>query len=298
MKKIAVLFVYFLLAFNTYAQEINARVQVLAPNVTNLNRRNLDVMQNNIRDFINNNKWTAESYLPQERIECNLVITITSWDGNSTYNAEAQVQSNRPVYGTSYNTTLLNFSDKDFAFNYTEGQSLDFSEQNYIGSLNSLIGFYAFTIIGLDKDSFSKTGGSLYYQKAQNLLNLAQSQGGKGWRAADGLRNRYWLNENLLSNQLKPLRIFIYNYHLNGLDKLQNNLGSGLKGIMSALSDLQQFDKQKLGSIFPNVFFAGKADEMVNVLSNLNAQDRNKAFNLLTGIDPANNNKYQGLKKL
>lgn len=279
------------------AQELNTRVQVLAPTVNNANKRNLDVLQNTIRDFLNNNKWTNESYLAQEKIDCNLVINITAWDGNATYTAEAQIQSSRPVFGSSYTTTLLNMSDKDFSFTFNEGQSLDFSDQNFLNNLSSLLGFYAYTIIGLDKDSFSKLGGTPYFQKALNLINLAQTAGGKGWRPVDGLRNRYWLNENLLNNSFKGLRTFIYEYHLNGLDKLQGNAGSGTKSILSSLNDLKQFDKQKLGSIFPNIYFAAKADEITNVLSLSDPQDKMKAYNLLVEIDPPNTGKYDGLKK-
>ncbi|WAC40422.1 DUF4835 family protein [Pedobacter sp. SL55] len=297
MKRTFGLLLLCLVSLITNAQELNTRVQILAPTINNANKRSLEVLQNTIRDFLNNNKWTNETYLPQERIDCNLVINITAWDGNASYTAEAQIQSSRPVYGSSYSTTLLNMSDKDFSFSFNEGQALDFSDQNFIGNLNSLLGFYAYTIIGLDKDSFGKLGGTPYYQKALNLINLAQTGGGRGWRPVDGLRNRYWLNENLLNNSFKALRTFIYEYHLNGLDKLQENANSGTKNILSSLSDLKQFDKQKLGSIFPNVYFAAKADEITNVLSLAEPQDKAKAYNLLVDIDAANTAKYDGLKK-
>lgn len=297
MKKTIGLLLLLLTSFFAEAQVLNARVQVLAPTITNANRRNLDVLQNAIRDFLNNNKWTNETYLPQEKIDCNLVINITAWDGNSGYTAEAQIQSSRPVFNSSYSSTLLNMSDKDFNFSFSEGQSLDFSDQNYIGNLNSLLGFYAYTIIGLDKDSFGKLGGTAFYQKAQNLINLAQTGGGKGWRPADGLRNRYWLNDNLLDNNFKDLRTFIYEYHFNGLDKLQENTENGTKSILSSLSDLKQLDKQKLGSIFPNVYFAAKAEEVTNVLSLTTPQEKAKAYNLLTEIDAANTGKYEALMK-
>jgi hypothetical protein len=297
MKKTIGLLFLMAIGFFAKAQELNTRVQVLAPTITNANKRNLDVLQNTIRDFMNNNRWTNETYLPQERIDCNLVINITAWDGNANYTAEAQIQSSRPVYGSSYSTTLLNMSDKDFTFTFNEGQALDFSDQTFLSNLSSLLGFYAYTIIGLDKDSFSKLGGTPYYQKALNLINIAQTAGGKGWRPVDGLRNRYWLNENLLNNSFKALRNFIYEYHLNGLDKLQENLNTGTKGILSSLADLRQFDKQKLGSIFPNIYFAAKADELINVLSLADPQDKMRAYNLLAEIDPPNIGKYDELKR-
>lgn len=297
MKRFVAFIFLFLVCGFVNAQELNARVQVLAPNISNINKRNLDVLQKTIRDFLNNNKFTNETYLPQERIECNFVITLTNWDGSSGYTAEAQIQSSRPVYNSAYYSTLLNISDKDFDFNYNDGQSLDFSEQNFITNLSSLLGYYAFTIIGLDKDSFSNLGGTPYFTKAQTLLTIAQTGGNKGWKAFDGLRNRFWLNENLLNISFRDLRVFIYNYHYNGLDKLQENVSIGAKNVLAMLPALQQLDKQKLGSIFPNVYFAAKADEFANIFSNLNLSDRIVAYNLLSEIDPANIGKYEVLRK-
>ncbi len=297
MKKFICLLVFLFSINHAFSQELNARVQVLAPNVSNINRKNLETLQTLVRDFLNNNKWTNETYLPQERIECNFVLTITGWDGNAAYSAEAQIQSSRPIYGSTYFSTLLNMSDKDFDFNYNQGQTLDFSEQNFITNLSSVLAYYAYTIIGLDKDSFAKMGGSLLFGKAQNTLNIAQTSGNKGWKAFDGLRNRYWLNENLLNNSFQELRLFIYNYHLNGVDLLQENRSGAIKKIISHLTELQKMDKQKLGSIFPNAYFSAKADEIVNVLSLGDAQDKVKAYNALSVIDPANISKYEELRK-
>ncbi|MDQ0638048.1 hypothetical protein QF042_001613 [Pedobacter sp. W3I1] len=278
------------------AQELNARVTLLAPQVSNISKPTLDALQKTIRDFLNNNKFSNESYKPQERIDCSFIITINSWDGGSGYIAEAQIQSSRPVFNSSYNSTLLNMSDKNFDFNFNDGATIDFSDQNYISNISALLTYYAYTIIGLDKDSFSKLGGTPFYKKAQNIINLAQASGNTGWRAADGLRNRFWFNENVLNPIFSELRNFIYNYHLNGLDQLTDN-DKGLTQIVAALPALQQMDKQKLGSIFPNVYFASKAEEVTNVLSKLNGQERMKAYNMLAEIDPANIGKYEGLKK-
>jgi len=293
------IFLFFFCTACVNAQELNARVQILAPNVQNIDKRNVEVLQTTIRDFLNNNKWSNETYTPQERIDCNFVITITDWDGNASYKAEAQLQSGRPVYGAAYSTTLLNLSDKDFDFTYTEGQSLDFSDQNFISNLSSLLGFYAYTIIGLDKDSFSSLGGTNFYRKALTQVNNAQTSGSKGWKPADGLRNRYWLNENLLSKSFEELRFFIYDYHFNGLDRLQDNTSRGVKKMIAILATLKQMDKQKVGSIFPNFYFASKADELVNIFSipTGDPTDRIKAYNLLAEIDPANINKYEALKQ-
>lgn len=278
------------------AQELNARVTVLAPQVSNISKPTLDALQKTIRDFLNNNKFSNEAYKPQERIDCSFIITINSWDGGSGYTAEAQIQSSRPVFNSSYNSTLLNMSDKNFDFNYLDGSTIDFSDQNYISNISALLSYYAYTIIGMDKDSFSKMGGTPFYKKAQNIINLAQASGNTGWKAADGLRNRFWFNENVLNPIFGELRSFIYSYHLSGLDQLTDN-DKGLTQIVAALPALQQMDKQKLGSIFPNVYFASKAEEVTNVLTKLNVQERLKAYNMLAEIDPANIGKYEGLKK-
>ncbi|NII85198.1 DUF4835 family protein [Pedobacter riviphilus] len=278
------------------AQELNARVTLLAPQVSNISKPTLDALQKTIRDFLNNNKFSNESYQPQERINCSFIITINSWDGGSGYTAEAQIQSSRPVFNSSYNSTLLNMSDKNFDFNFNDGATIDFSDQNYISNISALLTYYAYTIIGMDKDSFSKMGGTPFYKKAQNIINLAQASGNTGWRAADGLRNRFWFNENVLNPIFSELRNFIYSYHLSGLDQLTDN-DKGLTQIVAALPALQQMDKQKLGSIFPNVYFAAKAEEVTNVLSKLNGQERMKAYNMLAEIDPANIGKYEVLKK-
>jgi len=296
-KTILLVSIFLLLATGSIAQELNTRVQVTAPQVPNINKKNIELIQSTVRNYLNNNKWSNESYLPQERIECSLVIKITAWDGNSAYKAEAQIQSSRPIYGTAYNSTLLNLSDKDFDFNYNEGQPIDFSDQNYLTNLSSLLSYYAYTVIGFDKDSFSKLGGTPYFLKAQNILNIAQQSGNSGWKAYDGLRNRYWLNENVLNKSFEELRVFIYNYHANTLDQMQQTPVNGSKILLGFLPDLKQMDKQKLGSIFPNVYFASKAEEMVSILALGTSQDKLKAYNLLDDIDPANINKYEALKK-
>jgi hypothetical protein len=279
-----------------YAQELNARVQLLAPTVSNLNPATLQMLQDAMRGFLNNNRWSAETYLPQERIECNFVITITAWDGNSGYQAEAQIQSSRPVYGSSYNSTMLNLSDRDFNFTYTEGQPLDFSEQTFLNNLSSTLAFYAFTIVGLDKDSFSALAGTPSFARAQQVMNVAQTSGNAGWKAADGLRNRYWLNENLLNNNYLPLREFIYSYHLQGLDRLAQDQNTAARNLYKSLTDLSGLDKQRLGAYFPNIFFSGKSDEFANIFSGLNAAQKRSALDLLARIDPANAGKYETVK--
>lgn len=283
-------------ALRVSAQELNANVQILAPRVSNINKGAVDALRNTVRNFLNNNKFSNEVYLPQERINCSIVITINAWDGGSGYTADAQIQSSRPIFNSSYNTTLLNITDKNFDFSYNDGAVIDFSEETYTSNLSALLSYYAYTIIGLDKDSFSELGGTPFFKKAQKTVNMAQVSSNSGWRSSDGLRNRFWFNENVLNPIFSNLRQFIYIYHLKGLDQLADDK-KGLKEITDALPGLEKIDKQKLGAIFPNAFLSGKADEIVNVLSKLDMQQRLKAYNLLSEVDPANIGKYDALKK-
>lgn len=295
--KYLLLFCFLITSSALHSQDLNARVQILAPQIPNSNKRILDILETSIKDFLNGRRWTADALQPQERIDCNFVITITDWDGSSNFKAEAQIQSNRPVYNSTYSSTLLNISDEDFGFTYSEGQALDFSEQNYISNLSSLLAFYAYIITGMDYDSFSKFGGTPYFQKAQTVLNNAQNAPNTGWKAFENLRNRFWLIENLTNKTYNPLREGLYTYHRDGLDIMAENQSKGRKAILSVFPQLQKIDKQKQGSILNQLFFTAKSDEIINILSAADSQDKIKAFNVLSEIDPANTLKYEVLKK-
>ena len=279
------------------AQDLNARVQVLSPKIQSANKRVLSVLENAIKDFLNGRKWCNDQILPQERIDCNFVLNITSWDGSSNYSAELQVQSTRPVYGSGYSSTLLSVNDKDFDFVYTEGQNLDFNEQTFQNNLTSVIAFYANVIVGMDYDSFSKFGGTPYFAKAQTIVNAAQTGSYKGWNAFDNTHDRYWIAENLNNKRYAGLREFIYNYHRNGLDMMADNTDNARKSIASLLPGLTQVDRQSSGAVLPQIFFTAKSDEFISVFSAAPIQDRINAYNTLMEADPSNGNKYQLLQK-
>ncbi len=282
----------------SYSQDLNARVQILAPQVANANKRIIDVLEVSIKDFLNNRRWTADALQPQERIDCNFVITITEWDGSSSnFKAEAQIQSSRPVYNSSYNSTILNLSDKDFTFSYSEGQALDFSDQNYLTNLTSLLAFYAYIITGMDYDTFSKLGGTPYFLKAQTVLNNAQIAPNIGWKAHENLRNRFWLIENLTNKAYNPIRESMYEYHRDGLDVMAENPSKGRKSIYSILPQLEKIDKQRQGAVLNQVFFTAKSDELINVLNDAEPQEKLRAFSILSVVDPANSLKYEILKR-
>ena len=295
--KILIAFTLLLITINGFSQDLNARVSILSPQVQSTNKRPLEVLETAITEFLNNRKWSDAQLQTEERIDCNLVITIKEWDGSSNFKAEAQILSSRPVYGSTYNTTLLSLNDKNFDFAYSEGQSLDYSDQNYMNNLSSLLAYYAYIMVGLDGDSFSKLGGTPYYSKAQTVLNNAQNAAFIGWKAFEGLRNRYWLIENLNSKSYLPLREILYTYHREGLDLMSENSNKGRKNIAEALPALSTLDKQKQGAMLNQVFFSAKAEEIISIFSKSDPMERIKIYNILADADPANITKYEVLKK-
>jgi hypothetical protein len=294
--KILITLCLLLISFLGFGQDLNVRVQILSPQVQNTNKRPIEVLQTAITEFLNNRKWSDTQLQSSERIDCNLVITIKEWDGSNNFKAEAQVLSSRPVFGSTYNSTVLSLNDKNFDFSYSEGQPLDFSDQNYINNLSSMLAFYAYVMVGLDADTFSKLGGTSYFSKAQTVLNNAQNAAFSGWKAFEGLRNRYWLIENLNNKSYLPLREMLYTYHREGLDIMSENVNKGRKNIAAALPTLSTLDKQKQGAMFNQVFFTAKADEIISIFSKSDPMERTKIYNIMADADPPNISKYEVLK--
>ena len=297
MRSVWIYIAFIIFAVNASAQDLNARVSVLSPKIQTTNKRMFQSLETAMKDFLNGRKWLTERVLPHERIECSFVVNITNWDGSSSFNAELQVQSIRPVFNSNYTSSLLNINDKDFDFTYTEGQTIDYSDQNFQSNLASVMAFYAYIIAGVDYDSFSRLGGTPFYARAQNVLTIAQSSSYRGWKAFDSNTNRYWLIENLNNKIYEPLRGFLYDYHRNGLDLMADNVSKARKAIDGFLPVLADVDRQRLGAMWPLVFFAAKSDELVNLYASATAQERVQAFNILMKADPSNGIKYQALQK-
>lgn len=278
------------------AQDLNARVQILSPQVQNTNKRVLDVLEKAMSDFLNRTAWSDRTIAPQERIDCSLVITITSWDGSSNFTAQAQIISTRPVYNTSYNSPVLSLADNSFDFSYDEGQMMDYSDQQYMSNLTSLLAYYAYVIVGMDADTFSPSGGTPFYRQAQAVVNNAQNTGFSGWRSMEGNNNRFWLVNNLLDRRYQPLRDFMYAFYLSGLDRMVDDEAGARKAVLGLLPRLQEVDRLAQGNMLNQVFFTAKSDELVGVLSGMPPPDKAAAFNILITIDPANTTKYESLR--
>lgn len=270
------------------AQELNANVVVNYQNVQTTETRVFTDMQNAFQQFLNNRKWTDDTYAPEERINCNFVITIEQMPSVGNFQATVQIQSSRPVYGTSYESLMLNFADRDWVFQYVESQPLEFNINSYTNNITSLLAYYAYIILGMDYDSFSKLGGQEYFEKAQLIVTNAQQQGGEGWDqfGSNRRRNRYWLAENFINPQMIPVREGIYNYHRKGLDTFLENEEESRQNMLNAIKEIQKVSKIFPQSILLISFFDAKNDEIISTYSKGGTQIRRDAYNALVEINP------------
>jgi len=289
---------FFLISFSVLkAQELNCIVQVNSDQIQTSDKKIFETLQTAIFEFMNNRRWTNDQFLNQERIECSVLINITERTSSDQFKATIQIQSRRPVYKASYNTPVFNFLDNDFEFKYIEYQPLEFNETQFTTNLTSVLAYYAYVVIGLDYDTFSPEGGSPYFQKAQLVVNNAQSSSEKGWKAYENVRNRYWITENLLNPSFKPLRAAYYKYHRQGFDLMTENKDNARFAITESIEMLRKVQADKPGSVLMQLFFVAKAEEIVNVYSQAFPDEKNKVVNTLNQIDPANAQKYEEIIK-
>jgi hypothetical protein len=274
------------------AQELNCQVQVLSQQIAGSDKSAFTALQTAIYEFMNNRKWTSESFKLEERIDCSILINLTDKLGTDEYKGTFQVQSRRPIFKTSYNSVLLNFNDQDFQFKYIENQPLEYNENTFTGNLTAVLAFYANMIIGLDYDSYAMNGGTPYLQKALAISNNAQDAAEPGWKAFESNKNRYWMINNLLDASFVPLRECYYNYHRKGLDVMVDNKEGGRAAISESIINLKKVHEIKPLSFNMQIFFNAKSDEVINIFSGAFTDEKTKIVNTLNEIDPTNANKY------
>jgi hypothetical protein len=283
----------FMLPVFVQAQEFICQVQVNSPQVEGSEKKVFQTMQQSIYEFINNRKWTSYVYRPEERIECSMVINITDRLSSDQFKGKINVVLQRPVYKTSYNTTLLNYIDKDFDFKYVEFEPLEYNDDTYTSNLTSVLAYYIYIFLALDADSYSRMGGTPYYEKARAVVNAAQNAPEKGWKAFETMKNRYWLVENMMNSAYSPLREGIYQYHRLGLDIMTDNIDLGRSAIVDCLDNFQKASREKPGLFTLQLMMDAKRDELINIFSQAAPMDKTKAINVLKELDPANSTKYQ-----
>ena len=284
------------------AQELLAEVAVTTENVTISDPTIVTQMQKDIREFLNNRAWTTQTYTDNERIRLRMFIGITAIPQNGTYNCIMRMISTRPVFGTGYETNVISINDKGFNFNYSPQMSLRFSPNSFDSNLSSLLSYYAYLVIGLDRDSFARLGGTPYYELARNVVNYSANQTNtnepdEGWRGT-GSRERHWLLDNITDPQLEAFRTGLYGYYRQGMDLFVEKPEDARTAVLTALTGVQKAAVTRPGTLFARAFFDAKADEIANIFrTSQNQQQKQQLVTLLTEVDPTNSAKYQTVLK-
>lgn len=303
MKQVRYILVFLLFAaiHSVQAQELKCNVTINSDQVEGSNKSVFNTLQQSIQEFVNNSQWTNLTFQDKERIECNMLIVVKQVQDNM-YICEFTCQSRRPVYGTTYTTPILNFKDNNFAFTYQEFDRLDFQQHTFTSNLTALIAYYCYLIIGHDMDSFSRLGGTPYFQICEDIVNAAQSASlesteQSGWKAFDSNRNRYALINNLMDEAFKEYRQYFYDYHRYGLDEMINNVANGRARIASGIEILDKANKARPATYVINTFLDAKSDELVNIFQEGTEDERTKVYETLVNIDPTRQSTYEQIQQ-
>jgi hypothetical protein len=291
-----VFIIAFLIPIFSFSQELDCNVKVNSDRLQGTNKQVFSTLEESLNDFMNNTIWTNYVYEPQERIECNLQIDITEQISTSEFKGTIQLQARRPIFGSSYNSVILNYVDNDVQFTYQEFDAIEITENTFVSNLSSLLSFYAYLMIGLDNDTYSLKGGDDAFRQAEKIVNSAQSSSYDGWQSSDSQKrkNRYWLVNNLLDSEYSPLRSFYYSYHRQGLDLMEKSVEKGRNGTTEAILTLDNFSNNKPDpfTYLLTVIIEAKADEFVNIYMGSSQTEKQKIKNILIEIDPAGSRKY------
>ena len=292
---IAVLFTFVTKGFS---QDLLCKVNVIDNQIAITDKHIFRTLEQVLTDFMNNTKWSTDKIQTNERIECTIQIILTNYDPQTNhFTGSAQIQSVRPIFSSSYNSVLLNFNDENWEFDYVEFSRLDFNENSYSSNLTSLLGFYAYYILGLDYDSFGSFGGNPYFNKAQSVASNAQQSGLAGWKPFEkSMRTRYNLIDNILDERFRPIRQAYYKYHRQGLDIMTKKPEDARKNIYACLELVQGVYKTAPNTVLLQVFFEAKSDELVNIYKNATPSEKPKVIALLTEMNVTNSTKYEKIK--
>lgn len=263
----ALLFSFILFAFDgAIGQELNCTITVNSDQVGQTNQQIFTTLERSLNDFVNKTKWTDRVYNENERVNARIFITVTQYESDR-FQANIQLQSSRPVFNTSYESSVFNYRDNAFNFQYQEFEPLVYNPNSFDSNLVGVISYYVYIVLGLDADTFSLQGGDEYYRKAQNIVTQAQGTSFSGWAQETGERTRFELVDNLLSNSFREYRIAMYNYHRKGLDILGDNNSTGKQVIAGSLRLFETLIKRRPNAFLIQTFFDAKSEEIQNIFS-------------------------------
>ena len=301
MRKTLFLALLFSLSAATKAQELNAKVTVVANRIGNtVNRSTFLTLQTALNNFLNNRKWSADSYDPNEKIDCNFLLNLEQTSEQNVYAASLTIQAARPVFNTSYLSPIINFKDDNVIFKYIEFQIMEFNDNRVggndalVANLTAVLAYYANLIVAFDKLSFAPKGGDAYFLKAQNIVNNApDGRGISGWKAFDGIRNRYWLVENMLNSRYNIMHDVYYNYYRQGMDKFYDDENAARTELLNVLNLLTNFNNENPNTMINQFFFQGKSQELIKIFSKAKPADKSRASELLQKLDITNSSTYK-----
>ena len=296
MKHWIIILNFLLFAGFLQAQELNCTVQINYDQIPGTNRSVYNTLKKSITEFLNNRKWTELSFSNEERIDCNITIVVKKVDADA-YTSEIQIQSRRPVFNSSYYSTLFNFKDLDFTFNYKEFDQLELNQNAISSNLTAVLAYYAYIIIGYDMDSYSRLGGTSCFQAAEGIVNSAQGANLVGWNAFESTRNRYALINNLLDESFKKYRNYFYEYHRLGLDEMSTNSTNARARIAEGLPVLRETNRANPSTIVISSFLDAKNDELINIFSKATLPEKTDAVQVLSDVNPTQSSRYEKILK-
>lgn len=303
MKKSIILAIALLLcAINVHADEeateLNCEVEVNSAKITDGSKEVFNELKQAITDYMNTTKWTNATFGTNERIYCKLMLTMSSWDQSTgVMKGDLQIQSQRPVFNSSYTTAIINFKDTKVEFTYDIGQTLEYSELEMKDNLTAILNFWAFMIIGMDFDTFELNGGDPYYEKAANIVRLAQSTGETGWKAFEDNTNRNAVLSAFTEKQTSPIRQVLYDYHRMGLDQMVVTVDKGRSAITHTLENLGKIYEVAPMSVCLTMFKDAKLDELINIYSKANTTEKESVYEMLYQVYPSETNRLDQIKK-
>lgn len=301
MKKITLILFLIWYGYCAKAQELNCNVTLITDQIKSNQLANASQtfaeIRNQITDFMNNRRWTKDEFSTTERINCALTITLTNASAQGDFSGNATLTMARPIFGTSIESPLFRFIDRNFSFSYLANTPFDYNENVYTNNITQILAFYANLVLTIDYDSFNKLGGSPYAQKLFNIVNLVPSGSGhKGWKSiGEDTRNRYWLAENLMSPQMTPVREGLYQYHRLSLDNFAADTFGARKRIMNLINKMTEINLQKPSSILFYCFFDSKNEELINIFSQAPSVEKQKLYSQLINLDPNHTEAYRKL---
>lgn len=295
MRNILFIFFFSIITFTSFSQELNCSVVVNATQTGNENLPVFKTLERQLNEFINNTKWTNKVFSTQERIACSMYINVTSYSGNA-FTATIQVQSSRPVFGSTYTSPVYNVNDKDFSFVYLEFQNLIYNPNQFQSNLISVLAFHVNMILGMDADTFAPNGGDVYYKQAQTIVNYSQQANLKGWKLEDGLQSRFALIDNLLSSTFKEYRKVMYDYHRNGLDIMSEKTKDAKESIANSIALFNEMNSRRPNSFLLRTFFDAKADEIEQIFTDGPSVNISNLVSTLNRVAPMHSNKWRNIK--